>query len=69
MDKLKVLLYLVVDFVLPKSKAFIAFGVTALVSFLASKGVEVDGQSAEAGVLFLSGLVTALCVYLVPNRE
>lgn len=58
-----------VNLVLQNAKAVVALVVAAFVSFLASKGVAVDGESAEAGVLFLSGLVTALCVWLVPNKK
>lgn len=63
------MLEVVVDFVKRSRKAIVAFVLTALVSWLAKKGLSVDVEVQESIRVLLEAVVVAVAVWLVPNKK
>lgn len=55
--------------VLRTAKAWIAAGVTALVAWLSTVGVEVPSEVETTGVIFVSALVAWFVTWLIPNKK
>lgn len=62
------MLEVVKNFVLVNAKAVAGLLVGALVTFLASQGVDLDNDTQVALATAVSGVLTALVVWLVPNK-
>lgn len=62
-------LELVVPLVLPNAKAIVGFLVAGFVAFLADKGIPVEEPTLQALVVGASGLLTAILVWLTPNKQ
>ena len=69
MNKVKELLALVAPKVLQGAKAVVAFVVGAFVAYLAKHGIEVPGETSEAIQAGLYGLIVAIWVFVVPNKQ
>ena len=63
------MLEVLVDFVKRSRKAIVAFVLTALVSWLAKKGLSVDVEVQESIRVLLEAVVVAVAVWLVPNKK
>jgi len=63
------MLEVVVDFVKRSRKAIVAFVLTALVSWLAKKGLSVDVEVQESIRVLLEAIFVAVAVWLVPNKK
>lgn len=55
--------------VLGAAKAGVGFLVGALVAFLAGNGIELPTETAQAIEAGLYGLVVAIWVYFIPNKQ
>ena len=55
--------------VLRTAKAWIAAGMTALVAWLSTVGVQVPNEVEQTGVVFVTALVAWFVAWLIPNRK
>lgn len=69
MDKIKELLSLVSPKVLMSAKAVVAFVAGWVVAWLSARGINVDEASLVSLENGLYGLVTAVWVWFIPNKQ
>lgn len=63
------MLEVVVDFIKTSRKAIVAFVLTAILAYVARKGLTVDAEVQESLRVLLEALIVAVTVWLVPNKQ
>lgn len=60
---------ILVDFIKTSRKAIVAFVLTAILAYVARKGLTVDAEVQESLRVLLEALIVAVTVWLVPNKS